>query len=406
MNKGFFRSAELAGKAPRSLASHCGLCGLYKHCQSPKMPATGEGRKKILVLAEAPGAEEDRRNIQLIGKAGKRLRRSLRKLKISLDRDCWKTNSIICRREENKTPEDYMIEACRPNLIKTIKKYNPNLILLLGGVALKSLLPVVWDKDVGAAGRWGGYCIPCQELNVWIVATYHPSFLLRKHDVVLDKIFQRHLRLMLGKYKNKPWQQHPNYEDHIEIIMRPSRAAKFIKNMIKKGGVVAFDYEANCLKPEWEKSEIITCSVCWNGKKTIAYPFTAEAIEATDLLLKSSSTQKIASNLKFEDRWSRAKFGHPVRNWYWDTMLAAHVLNNTPDTTSIKFQGFVRLGMKPWDTHIEPYLKSGKSSPYNRIKELDMKDLLLYNGLDSFIEYKVAMEQIKQFRYIRNLEKH
>ena len=76
-------------------------------------------------------------------------------------------------------------------------------------------------------------------------------------------------------------------------------------------------------------------------------------------------------------------------------MLAAHVLDNRPGITSLKFQAFVLLGQENYNSHIKPFLKAKKGSKFNRIHELDLNDLLLYGGLDSYLEYWVAMKQIK-----------
>lgn len=387
MSKGFFSNSQMQSEQKLPQLSRCGRCGLYKHCQSPKMPPTGKGKKKILVVAEAPGKKEDERNTQLVGKAGKFFRRQLDFININLDRDCWKTNAIICRREGNKTPEGYMIEACRPNLIKTIEKLQPNVIFLLGGVAYDSLLSEVWKGNIGSVSRWAGFCIPCTKPNAWIVPTYHPSYIMRVDDKVLTKIFRKHLKQGIKKAKSKPWTKIPNYKGKIEIILSPSKAAKVIRVMTKKGGPIAFDYETNCLKPEQEGSKIVSCSVCWRGKKTIAYPWKGEAVSATSELLESP-IPKIGASLQFEDRWTRVKLSHPVKNWCWDTVVAAHVLDNRPHVTSVKFQVFVLLGAPNYK---EPLL-TGK---VKHIHELDMEDLLLYNGLDSYFEYQLAIKQKK-----------
>ena len=402
MKKGFFPSSEIQNRKAIPRMSQCGLCRLYKHCKSPKMPPTGKGRKKILFVAEAPGEEEDRYNTQLIGRAGKRLRQTLNRLGINLDKDCRKTNAVICRRRGNETPNDDMIEACRPNLMKTIDEFQPNVIVLLGAVAVKSLLSVIWKEEVGQISRWGGYCIPCHNPNAWIIPTFHPSYVMRKNDRALDKIFRRHLQIAVNKSKSKPWKTIPSYKDEIEIIMRPSQAAKILREMIGKGGPICFDYEANCLKPEGEETKIVSCSVCWRGKRTIAYPWQGEVRHTTDQLLKTSMP-KIASNIKFEDRWTRAKMGHPVRNWLWDTMIAAHVLNNQHNVTGLKFQSFVLLGSEPYDEHIKPYLIPKKGTQLNRIDEIDLRDLLLYNGLDSRNGFEVAMKQMKLFHSRRRI---
>ena len=393
MNKGFFSTFKLLSKPALPRAPHCGLCGLYKTCQSPKMPFTGQGKKKILFVAEAPGIEEDKRNTQLIGKAGQRLRRTLKKLGVDLDRDCWKTNAIICRPPKNKTPDDSIIEACRANLFKTIKTTKPNLIILLGLSAVKSLIGTLWKENVGEISRWVGSTIPSQKPNAWIAPTYHSSYLVRMDSKVLNLIFEKHLQAALKKCKSKPWDMLPNYKDQIEIVTKPSQVAILLKEIIKKNRMTAFDYETNCLKPEVEGAKIVSCSIC-NGKRTFAYPWFGEAIEATDKFLKSP-VPKIASNMKFEDRWTKVHLGHFVKNWLWDTMIAAHVIDNRRGITSIKFQSFILLGAQSYDEHITPFLKEGKGSKINRIDEIDLKDLLEYNSLDSLYEYEVAKKQMK-----------
>jgi len=395
MSKGFFPETKTKSKRQSSGLAHCGKCGLYKDCVSPKMPPTGEGRKKILFIAEAPGAREDEQNIQLIGKAGQFLRRCLKALKIDLDEDCWKTNACICRREENKTPEPYMIEACRPNVFKTIEKYNPNVIVLLGGVAMKSVLGALWKEDLGAVHSWGGFVIPCRKPNAWIVPTVHPSYVLRKNNNLVERLFKQHLKLAVSKHKRKPWKTIPNYEKDIQIITKPAHAAHAISDMLASALPIAFDYETNALKPEIEGSEIVSCSVCWNGTRTISFPWAGKAVDMMSKLLKSPHP-KIASNLKFEDRWTRAKLGHGVRNWCYDTMIGAHVLNNQPGITSLKFQAFVLLGQESYDGHIKSFLKGVGKTRLNHIHELDLHDLLLYGGLDSRLEYEVARKQIKR----------
>ncbi len=395
--KGFFSSSKLITNKPIASIAHCGSCGLYKSCITPKMQPTGKGLKKILVVAEAPGKNEDEQGIQLIGKSGQHLRKVLKSLHIDLDRDCWKTNAVICRRDNNETPDSNHIAACRPNLIKTINKYQPNSIILLGAVAVESLLSYLWKEEVGAISRWGGYCIPSQQINAWIVPTFHPSFIMRVEDDVYNKFFRQHLKKVVEKSKAKPFTTIPDYKKQIEIIIKPHQAALAISDMLKKKEPIAFDYETNCTKPEYEKSEIICCSVCQSGERTIAFPWLNEAVFAMIELL-NSDVPKIASNLKFEHRWTLNKLKVNVKKWLWDTMIAAHIIDNASNVTSIKYQSFVHLGVGSYNNHIQPFLESKGQSKYNRIHEIDIMDLLLYNGMDSLLEYKVALKQMKILR--------
>ena len=129
MNQGFFSISELNTSKPKLRHSnYCGACGLYKHCQNPKMTYKGEGRKKILVVNAFPDKNE------------KRLQYELKKCGINLNADCWKTNAIRCRPEDNKTPDSKQITHCRPALFAEIKKLQPNSILLFGSVATEAVL--------------------------------------------------------------------------------------------------------------------------------------------------------------------------------------------------------------------------------------------------------------------------
>lgn len=397
---GFFTELQSASKPPQARLPQCGACGLYKTCESPKMPVSGNGKRKILIVGEAPGRNEDEKGKQFVGQSGRLLRETLDELGVDMREDCWLTNALICRPPGNRTPTDKEIRYCRPNLMKAIRELDPTTIILLGKAAVGSLIGSIWREDIGGMMRWAGWNIPCQKPNVWICPTFHPSYVLREEkNRVVKLFFKQHLKEAI-KLKYKPWDVVPNYRKQVEVIMDPAEAAEMIREFTKAGGDVAFDYETNMLKPDSDEAEIVTCSICWLGKHTIAYPWHGDAVVATSEMLLSKKVRKIASNKKFEERWTKAKLIHGVRNWKHDTMLGAHVLDNRRKITSIKFQSFVLLGQESYDDHIKPYLKSKNkncNSP-NRIKEVSIRELLIYNGLDSLLEYLVAGIQIPLIR--------
>ena len=88
--------------------------------------------------------------------------------------------------------------------------------------------------------------------------------------------------------------------------------------------------------------------------------------------------------------------GVAVKGWLWCTMLAAHYLDNRPGITSIKFQGYIRLGIGEYNKWAEPFLHAKRANDLNRITEAPVGDVLRYNGVDSWLEYTVAMEQMKE----------
>lgn len=402
MDCGFFSSEIISSKHPISSIPRCGVCKLCRDCTSPKMKPTGKGKKKILVVAEAPGEQEDSEGIQLVGKSGKKFREILSKLGVDLDRDCWKTNSIICHPEGNKTPTDEQIDSCRPNLLRTIKELNPHTIILLGGIAVKSLIGYLWrgDEDTGGITRWVGWTIPSQELNAWVVPNFHPAFLLRTNDPVLELWFTRYLRraISLGK---PPWPDRsavPDYGKQIKKFYDSDEAARWLRCVFQAGGMVAFDYETDRLKPDHKESKIISCAVCWEGKETGAFLWRGAAVQAMSEILLSEKIRKIAANMKFEERWTRAVLGHHVWGWEWDTMLAAHGLDHRSGITGVKFQSFVQLGQSAYDAKIHPYLESKNSNTPNRIHQVHVEDLLQYNGMDAILEWHLFCRQRQQLR--------
>lgn len=401
MPQGFFKPSALKTTEPASLVPKCGKCQLFIGCRSPKMEPSGKGRRRILIVGEAPGRTEDQKGRQFCGDSGKLLQHALSEVGINMRRDCWLTNSLICRPPDNATPTDKQLLWCAPTLARTIQRLQPDIILPFGDRALKQVLRGLWREDLGKIGRWVGWQIPSRKLNAWICPTWHPAYLLRnENDKALNLWFHRHLK-RASKLSGKPWgaQPPPDLEKEVHCIFDTDEAARIIRSRMLLGDLpAAVDYETNMLKPDHDDAEIVCCSICWEGRYTIAYPWAGKAIEATREFLRSNSP-KIASNMKFEQRWTMKHLGCTVRNWWWDTMQAAHVLDNREGITSIKFQAFVRLGLSVYDNHIKPYLKADGSNKLNRIREVDLKQLMCYCGLDSLIEYKVAMLQMQELGY-------
>lgn len=393
----FFAPAELAVlKPPVSRVPECGICGLWRTCKSPKMEPSGKGRKRILVVAEAPGQDEDASGKQLVGNSGDELMRVMNKYGIDMRKDCWLDNSLRCRPPNNDIKNKKWVQYCRPNIINSIEEFQPEIIILLGGTATQSVLGWLWKDDVGGINRWAGYQIPHQKLNVWICPTFHPSYLLREKSKVLNRRFEEHIEA-IGKLETRPWDKVPDYQKDIQLIFSPSEVPILLDKY--RDGIVAFDYETNMLKPDHEKAEIVSCSVCWNGKETIAFPWHGEAVKAARKLFKRPGVRFVGANIKFEDRWTRAKLDIEIGNaWLHDIVLGAHAIYNASKIrkiTSVKFQSLVFYGMDSYDDHLKPYLKTKKGgNAINRIRDIDMKTLLMYNGLDSFIEYRIAKHQM------------
>lgn len=417
MGFGFFNTTAKESRQP-SLVARCWECRLHEKCKSPKMPVYGRGERKILIVGEAPGPDEDAQGEPFFGRAGQKLRDTLKEFGVVLGRDCWTTNTLICfpwqiakvKGKKTKTfraPTDQEIAWCRPNLIRTIKELNPEVIILLGGYAVASLIGWLWKEDVGSFEKWDGWQIPSQRLNAWICPTWHPSYILRnekdrrfnqpnKPMEPVERFFWRPRLEAAFKLSGRPWKEPPNYVKEVSVEVSHSMAACQLEALQGYKDPIAFDFETDRLKPDHPDARIVCCAVT-DGSRTLSYPWHGEAIEATKELL-ASPVPKIGWNIKFEDRWCR-RFGIKVKNWVWDGMLAAHVLDNRSSTTGLKFQSFVRLGQESYDDEVHPYLAGEGGNGANRIRNVPLDKLLLYCGMDALLEYKVSEIQRKELDY-------
>lgn len=385
---GFFSADVVSQEKPVGLVPKCGACGFYKSNVSPKMPVYGDGAKRVLIVGEYPTAEDDEEGKPFRGSDGETLRKALRAIGVNFRADCWSTNALICHPTEK--PDSKIAGYCRPNILNTIDELKPRVVITLGRLPLVSALKDYW-KDVSDLDRWVGWQIPLEKY--WLCPTHHPGFLRHKKNELMNKEFVSAIHRAF-EIDTDPEPQ-PEYGSLVEILYEEDEIYEALKEM-NQSEWVAFDYETNCLKPEYPKAKIYSCAVS-DGKRTITYPWKGRAIEVTGKFLRSKKTRKIASNLKMEEKWTRMEFGHGVTNWGWDTMIAAHCLDNRPAICSIKFQALVKLGCPSYNDHISPFLRG--RGWYNRINHLPVKDLLHYGGMDAILEYRVAMIQRKEMGF-------
>lgn len=391
----FFKASSTPSKQAVSRIPKCGSCKLFKGCQSPKMKPSGKGRKGILLVGEFPSAVEDERGVHFVGDAGRHLESHLLDVGIDMRKDCWITNCIICHPLDNKIPSPKVINYCRPTLFNTIDQLKPNIIICFGLTAVKSLIGHLWREDVGPMARWAGWRIPSQKPNAWICPTYHPSYLLRENNPVLELHFAKHLAAAV-ELQGRPWQKLPEYQKQVQVVENPTEAARLLRGLIKrKLPLVAFDYETDRLKPDSKEATIVTCAVS-DGETTLSYPWHGEAVAATKELLTDPDIKKTAHNAKFEHRWSKAVLGIEVKPWAYCSMVGSHILDNRRGVTGLKFQAFVRFGQPSYNDYIEPYLKQKNSNQPNKIWDADFQKLLLYGALDAKLQYELAVLQMKE----------
>ncbi|MFN3076627.1 MAG: uracil-DNA glycosylase family protein [Alphaproteobacteria bacterium] len=138
--------------------------------------ADGNPDSAVMIIGEAPGADEDRQGLPFVGVSGQLLDRML--ASIGLDRtSVYITNVLPWRPPGNRKPTLAEVASCVPFLERHIVLVNPKFLLLLGGMATS----VIFARPEGIMrlrGRWHDYAVGLAR-PIPALATFHPAYLLR-----------------------------------------------------------------------------------------------------------------------------------------------------------------------------------------------------------------------------------
>ena len=152
----------------------CTRCPLHASRRMP-VPGVGDRAARLLIVGEAPGAEEDRRGEPFVGPAGQLLDAMLAALGLNRQQGVYITNVIKSRPPDNRDPHVEEIAACQPWLERQIALIQPVVMLALGRVAAQALTGR--NERIGQLrGRWHAY----GATQIPLLATYHPAYLLRE----------------------------------------------------------------------------------------------------------------------------------------------------------------------------------------------------------------------------------
>ena len=165
------KSLELLKKAIFNIKD----CSLKKQAKNIVF-SDGNPKSKIMLIGEAPGANEDEEGLPFVGRAGMLLDKML--AAINLDRKkVYISNIINYRPPENRRPTDEEIKRYLPFITRHIEIIDPKIIVLLGSTAMNAL---IGDETVISKmrGKWiekkFGNC------KTSVLITFHPAFLMRQ----------------------------------------------------------------------------------------------------------------------------------------------------------------------------------------------------------------------------------
>lgn len=368
---------------------YCEKCGLYKTSNSPKAGASGFGETNTLLLTES---------------SEKTLKKYLKAFGYDLDKDFWKLNPVSCLTEmkgEKKPPTASEIKHCKPHIDNIIKELNPEYIMLLGGAALDSFL--LGDFEKIGINVLRGMIIYDQKYKKWVLPLYSSKYIDKNdYDQNLKSLYSRDLRHATEFIENPTDKPVINFKP--ELLYNYTDILNALHEAIKARKTVYFDYETTGLKPFRPGHKIVCISLAFQNR-VVAFPFQykdffsfKEQKEIKSLMRKILLTCPVeAHNINFEDSWSQNILGVKPQHWQFDTMIAAHILDNRSDITGLKLQTYINFGVRPYDRDIKKYLK-GDEFGFNSVEEIPLEKLLLYCANDSGYGRMLSRVQKKQLK--------
>ena len=131
-----------------------------------------------MLIGEAPGAEEDKTGKPFVGQAGKLLDKMLNFIGLERKKNFYITNIVFWRPPGNRTPNEQEIKICLPFVKKHIQIIKPQLIILLGNIAAKSILQTT-EGITKIRGKNFFYIDDENNLKIEAIPIFHPAYLLR-----------------------------------------------------------------------------------------------------------------------------------------------------------------------------------------------------------------------------------
>lgn len=168
-------TAELDWEQLAARVACCRACGLHE-TRTQTVFGVGNRQADLMVIGEAPGADEDRQGEPFVGRAGQLLNLMLRAIGLPREQ-VFIANVLKCRPPGNRDPLPDEVAHCRGFLQRQMELLEPKAILSVGRISAQNLL-----KTTEAIGRLRGRIYNLGVRQVPMVVTYHPAYLLRSPE--------------------------------------------------------------------------------------------------------------------------------------------------------------------------------------------------------------------------------
>ena len=137
----------------------------------------GNAEADVMLIGEAPGADEDREGKPFVGISGQLLDKMIHSIGLPRS-EVYVTNILPWRPPGNRQPTPGEIDACLPFVKRHIELVRPRILVLVGGISAKTLLSRT-EGIMRLRGRWFNYQVDFNGDSIPAIPVLHPAFLLR-----------------------------------------------------------------------------------------------------------------------------------------------------------------------------------------------------------------------------------
>jgi DNA polymerase len=160
------------------LVRGCTKCEELVEYRSQAVPGVGPENARVFFIGEAPGRFEDKKGEPFVGDAGAYLTELLEKIGLGRS-EVFISNIVKCRPPDNRNPKTPEMDNCAPYLERQLALIKPDLVVLLGRVALERFFPK--EKISEAAAKPRRKAIGAGEIT--FLPLFHPAFGIRRQDL-------------------------------------------------------------------------------------------------------------------------------------------------------------------------------------------------------------------------------
>lgn len=374
------------------------------------MPPSGADKPLAYILAEAPGREELREGVQLIGESGQ-LFRSMIPRKY---RDLIRYNNVAkCWPYKNATPTPQTVECCHPRTVSDIERTKPKAIIGLGGIALSWAMPQ--GAEFAVVNLWRGRRMPIRvgTHTCWYYPLFHPAFLLRKgrfgtstleHITRLDmkRIFAEIDSIPNAPQIPEPEQVFENIDLITDFGVKGLDRIKAWFSWANEQSEIGLDFETDQLRPYSREVRLLTVSIA-TADSGFAFGIdhpdcTWGALDRERVcalfveFLRGYKGRIYVHNLAFELEWLGVYFGDVslVRDANWhDTMSQAAVIDERRGETKPGAFSLAFLVQNYFGFNLKKLTNLDRAALAD--EPLDL--VLFYNGGDARYHCKLGIEQ-------------